>query len=328
MKRTYYLIFIFIILLIIAGYLVFRNRSGIFEGVDQEFAIRDTASIRLIEIRSSDHIIILERLEGGWMINRQFPASTNRVKGLLSLISRLKVNSIVPVFIKNEIISRLENEGKRLMILTHRRHPYVTFIYHDTVYTNATYMMAEDSDYAFRMEIRGFQNRDIAGLFVDEKNYWRDHTLFHLRPDEIISVSLYDHKKPENSFYLINNGAGDYQLFTNPDSIEIPDPDREAIEQYFGYFMKVSFEQFLSARDYDSIFSIRDEDIDKIITVRDSRFNDTEVKTFIRYYQDRKGISEKDLNQLYAVINNTDTILVKYVELDPVIKEIGYFMNQ
>jgi hypothetical protein len=328
MKRIYILIIILIVLLLIASYLIFVGRPGIYKGMDNEFAIRDTASIRLIEIRSSENIIILERQEGQWMINRQFPASSRRVKGLLTLISRLKINSVVPAPIRNEIMKRLEDDGKRLMIMAGRRNPYVTFMYHDTVHTNATYMMAEHSDHIFRIEVPGFRNRNIAGLFVDEINYWRDHKLFHLKPDEINSISLVDRKNPENSFYLIINDPGHYELFTNPDSNQIPDPNTETIEQYLGYFASVSFEQFLSSNDYDAGISFRDEDVRKIITVSDSRNHDTEVKTFTRYVKNRKGIPEPDLNRLYAVMNKTDTVLAKYVELDPVMKEIGYFLNQ
>jgi len=253
---------------------------------------------------------------------------SRRIKGLLTIILRLKINSVVPVSIRNEIMKRLEDDGKRLMIITGRRNPYVTFMYHDTVYTNATYMMAEHSGHIFGIEVPGFRNRNIAGLFVDEINYWRDHKLFHLRPDEINSISLTDRKNPENSFHLIINDPGDYKLFTNPDSNRIPDPDTEAIEQYLGYFASVSFEQFLSSNDYDADISFRDEDVEKIITVRDSRNHDTEVKTFARYVKSRKGTTEPDLNRLYAVMNKTDTVLAKYVELDPVMKKIGYFLNQ
>ena len=327
MKRIYLLVSILIILLLIAFYFVFTGRPGIFKEVDNEFAIMDTAGIRFIEIRSADQIIILERLEGKWVINRHFPASSRRIKGLLSLIPRLKINSVVPVSIRDEIMERLRHDGRRLMILTGKKNPYVAFIYHDSLHTNATYMMAENSDNAYRMEVPGFRNRDIARLFVDEINYWREQTIFHLRPDEILSVSLYEPKKPENSFHLINNGPGDYQLFTNPDSIEIPDPDKEAIEQYLGYFSSVSFEQFVSSGDDDFSNSLRDEEADKIIKVRDSRNIETEVKTFMRYTYNRRGVPDPDPDRLYAVMNNTDTTLLKYVEIDPVLKETGYFLK-
>jgi hypothetical protein len=34
------------------------------------------------------------------------------------------------------------------------------------------------------------------------------------------------------------------------------------------------------------------------------------------------------MNRLIAVINDTDVVIVKYAELDPVIKDIGYFLEQ
>lgn len=327
MKRTYILISIFIVLLAVASYLLLIGPPGIFRSSDNDFAIKDTARIRLIEIRSPDQIIILEKLDRQWMINRRFPASTSRIKGLLILISRLSVNALAPGSISNQIMNKLEDEGKRLMILTNRRHTHVIFMYHDTVYTDATYMMKEHSGYAYRMDVPGFRNRNLAGLFVDEINYWRDHSLFRLKPEEIMSVSFYDRNKPENSFYLINNGPGEYLLLTNPDSLKVPDPDNESIERYLGYFTSVTFERFISSNDPDSTVLPRYEEADQILTVRDSRDNNIEVKTFRKLIVDSRGAMEPDFNRLFAVINNTDTVLIKYVELDPVMKEIGYFIN-
>ncbi len=327
MKRIYLLLFILIILLLISVYIIFLGRPGLFRSSENDFAIKDTARIRLVEIRSSDQIIILEKLDGQWMINRRFPASTSRIKGLLTLISRLSINALAPGSISNEIKSELENEGKRLMILTNRRNPHVIFMYHDTVYTNATYMMKEHSSYIYRVEVPGFRNRDLAGLFVDKINYWRDHSLFHLKPEEIRSVSVFDRQKPENSFYLIHSGPGEYQLLTNPDSLDVPDPDIESIERYLGYFASVSFERFLSSRDHDSTFSLSYMEPDQILTVRDSRDHITQVKTYRRLVVNSRGGMEPDFNRLFAVINNADTTLIKYIDLDPVMKEIGYFLD-
>lgn len=327
MKRIYLLISVFLVLLAVASYILLVEHPEIFRSIENDFAIKDTARIRLIEIRSPDHIIILEKLDGKWMINRRFTASTSRIKGLLMIISRLNIHALPPDSIHDKIIKKLNDEGKRLMILTNRRNPHIIYMYHDTVYTDATYMMKEHSGQVYRMEIPGFRNNNLASLFVNEINYWRDHTLFRLRPDEIISVSYSDRNKPENSFYLINNPPGVYQLFTNPDSIEVPDPDNESIEQYLGYFTSVRFESFFSFNDHISYHSPRYQEADQVLSVHDSRDDNAEIKTYRKFTVNDRGVMEPDYNQLFAVINNTDTVIIKYVELDPVMKEIGYFLH-
>lgn len=328
MKRIYILISVFLILLVVASYILLIEHPGIFRSSKNEFAIEDTSKIRLIEIRSPDQIIILEKLDGKWMINRRFTASTTRINGLLMIISRLSLYAVPPDSIRDQIMKRLKDNGQRLMVLTNRRNPHVIYMYHDTVYTDATYMMKEKSGLAYRMKIPGFRNTNLASLFVPEINYWRDHILFRLRQDEIKSVSYSDRNEPENSFYLINNAPGDYQLFTNPDSIEVPGFDKESIERYLGYFTSVTFERFFSFKDdVTSLFPGYPE-ADQVLTVHDSRDSKTEIQTFRKYIVNSLGIRETDYNQLFAVINNTDTVIIKYVELDPVIKEIGYFIHR
>jgi hypothetical protein len=64
-----------------------------------------------------------------------------------------------------------------------------------------------------------------------------------------------------------------------------------------------------------------------MITVKDSRNQITKVKTFLWYVPNQDGILQPDINRLIAIINETDVVLVKYMELDPVIKEIDYFLK-
>ncbi|KPK85437.1 MAG: hypothetical protein AMS27_07240, partial [Bacteroides sp. SM23_62_1] len=317
---------ILFLLLLISFYLLFIGRPGILKSSGDDFAIKDTARIRLIEIRSPDQIIILEKLEGRWMINRRYTASNQRIKGLLELVSRLSIDALVPGSIYNEILEKLENEGKRLMILTNRRNPYIAFMYHDTVHTDATYMMKDHSGKVFKVEIPGFRTRNLANLFVDDINYWRDHTLIQLMPDEIRSVSYVDRTRMQNSFNLIIHAPGDYQLY-DLDSNEVADPDIESIEQYLGYFTQINFERFLSPYDHNATLISSFTESESILTICDSREDTTQIRAFRKFIINDQGIMEPDLNRLFGVINNTDTVIIKYVDLDPIMKEIGYFLQ-
>jgi hypothetical protein len=328
MKKRYWLYFLFVILLIIAAVVLFNKRSGTYRGDENRFAVKDTARIVLIEIRSQKNTVILERMQGHWMINGKYSAGNRKIAGLLMLISRLQVSAPVPGSIHSEITEKLEKEGKRLLIVSERKNPHVIFMYYDTVYTNATCMMLEHSDQPYRVGVPGYPGRDLAGHFVDDAGYWRDNSIFRHREDEIGSVSMYIRLQPEKSFHLVNDIHDGWRLFTWSDSVEVPDLNTEQVAQYLGYFASVSFERFLSVEEIMNQEGLKNDDPANIIILTDSKNNVIKVETFPWLIHREDVPPETDLNRLIVVVNDTDVAVAKYVEIDPVMKEIGYFLEK
>ena len=328
MKKKYGLYFLFILFLAVSIIMVHNKRSERFKGDENQFAVKDTGRINLIEIRSPENTVTLERMQGNWMINGLYSAGDKKIAGLLTVISRLQVSAPVAGSIRYEIIAKLENEGKRLMVVTDRGNPHVILMYHDTIHSDATYMMLDNSDQPLRIGIPGFPERNLARLFVDEINYWRDNSIFRLREDEIKSVSLYDGFQPDKSFHLVKNEDSGYRLYTYSDSAEIPGIVMEQVSQYLSYFSLVSFERYLSDDEKMSQDDLNKDKPANIIILTDSRNRVIKVKTFLWYIPRQDATPEPDMNRLIAVINDTDVVIVKYAELDPVIKDIGYFLEQ
>jgi hypothetical protein len=327
MKKKYGLYILFVVLLAITAVILFDKRSGTDKRDENQFAVKDTGLINLVEIRSPDNTVILERMQGRWIINGHYSAGNKSITGLLKLISRLQVSAPVPGSIRSEITDKLTKDGKRIKIVTERKNPHVILMYHDTVHTNTTYMMMENSDQPFRVEIPGYPERNLARYFVDKVSYWRDNSIFRLREDEISSVSLYNTHDPEKSFHLLNTDNG-YKLYTYTDSTEVPDIIDGKARQYLSYFSSVSFERFLSDNERRTQAGLNKDDPANIIAVTDSGNNVIQVKTFLWYVTRQDASPGVDLNRLIAIINNTDTVVVKYIELDPVIKDIGYFLEK
>jgi hypothetical protein len=327
MKNKYGLYLLFIILLAISIIIVHNKRSGRFKGDENQFAVKDTGQINLIEIRSTENTVTLERMQDNWMINGLYFAGDKKIAGLLMVISRMQVSAPVPGSIRYDIIARLENDGKRLMIVSDRQDPHVILMYHDTIYSDATYMMLENSNQPLRIGIPGFSERNLARLFVDDVNYWRDNSIFRLQENEILSVSLYNRLQPDKSFHLVNDRDSGYRLYTYSDSMEIRGIVPEQARQYLSYFSSVFFERYLSEDEKKIQDELNKEPVN-IISLTDTRNNVIKVKTFAWYVLRQDAKPEPDMNRLIAIINDTDVVVVKYVELDPVIKNIGYFLEK
>jgi hypothetical protein len=328
MKKRYWLYFLFVVLLIIAIVVLFNKRTGTYRGDKNQFAVKDTAQIILIEIRSPGESVILERRQGHWMVNGKYSAGNNKIAGLLMLISRLQISAPVPGSIRGDIAAKLEKEGKQLMIVSESKKPHVIFMYYDTVHTNATYMMLEHSDQPYRVGVPGYPERDLAGHFVDEVSYWRDNSIFRHREDEIGSVSMYIRLQPEQSFHLVHDIHNGWKLFTWSDSVEVPDLNTEQVAQYLSYFTSVSFERFLSDEEIMNQEDLQNNDPESIIILTDSKNNVIKVETFPWLIHREDAPPEPDLNRLIVVVNDTDVAVAKYVEIDPVMKGIGYFLEK
>jgi hypothetical protein len=259
-----------------------------------------------------------------WMINGEYSAGKKHIDGILKIISRLQVSAPVPGSIRSEIISRLEKEGRRVRIVAARKNPHVILMYHDTIHTRTTYMMMEHSGQPFRVIIPGYPETDLERYFSDEISYWRDNSIFRLKENQIRFVSVCNNHDPGKSFHLINDFKAGYKLFTYSDSTEITGIINEPVMQYLGYFSSVYFERFLTRDEKNDLIHV---DPEYIITVEDTDNRTIRVVTFPWYVAKQDGHPLPDLNRLIAIINDSDTVMVKYVELDPVIKEIGYFLE-
>jgi hypothetical protein len=328
MKKKYWLYALLVILLAVAVFTVFNRKSGTFKGNESQFAVRDTGKINLIGIKSKKDTVILERIQNDWKVNRTYSADNKKIERLLMVISRLQVSAPVPAAIRKEVRRNLAENGKTVSIITDRKSRHEIVMYHDTVHTHATYMILGKSDQPFRVEIPGYMGRNLAGLFVDEPDYWRDNSIFRFREDEIVSVAAYNRIRPGKSFYLVNTGNSVYKLFTFPDSTELKGVDPGQVEQYLSYFASVKFERFLSDEEKTNQSALKEDKPENIITVKDSRNNVIKAATFPWYAPGQKEQSGPDLYRLIVVINDTDVVIARYIEIDPVIKDIGYFLEK
>jgi hypothetical protein len=328
MRKKYWLYILLIFLLAAAVFTIFNRKAGTYRENENRFAIRDTGTVKRIEIMSEHKAVTLERMQGKWVVNNKYPAASRKIATLLMVLSRLQVSAPVPAAVKEEIINRLKEEGKRVEVITDSRNHRVILMYQDTVYTGSACMMLENSDEPFRVEIPGYPGKKLTGLFVDEAGFWRDNSIFRLREDEIISVAVYDRARPGKSFYLVKNDDSGFKLFNYPDSTEIPDFNPGQVRQYLSYFASVPFERYLSVQEKQGQPDLDGSKPDHIVTVRASGNIVIRVETFPWYVSGHGAGPEPDLDRLIAVINDTDTVAARYVDLDPVIKDIGYFLEK
>ena len=63
------------------------------------------------------------------------------------------------------------------------------------------------------------------------------------------------------------------------------------------------------------------------IRVADTNGNTIEIDSYTAYYYDRSGGVQVNLNEVFLRINQSEWARMKYVDLDPIIKQIDYFIS-
>lgn len=323
---------IFAVLAALAVYFFLSRRSGTYAPSDHDFAVRDTGLVTSVCISGSGMQTEIHRTGEEWRVNG-YPARKEAIHGLFILISRLEVEAPVSKSIEERVLGGLgipggdpagqgteRYTGIRIGMSEGREKHYR--VYYDSL-SGSTFMMLEGSGIAFRVGVRGYHQSNLAGLFRPDPRFWRDNLIFHYLPDEILSVSLLYTEEPGRSFHLTRNDAGEFKIAAGkiPESWE--SPATEKVRQYLGYFYDVRFEAFLDP-EKDTLEYQPDPGYVLKLVLTDRRQRSLELYPI--YRTTVGGSRQMDYNILYGRTGEgEDWIVLKYVEVDPLLREFGYF---
>lgn len=329
MNRNKISLVLLALLLAVSVWLILTRRSGTYARSAVEFAVTDTNLIRSVEITDRRGKLMLIKHDFTWLVNGSTPVRKDRMKGMLVLLSRLEVISPVSRSRSEEVARHLQNEGKHVVITLDRGEAKEYFVSYDTTETNATYMMLKDADTPFRMEVRGFKRRDLEALYATDERYWRDNLLLNYLPVQIQYVSLQNRRAPASTFHLARKTGEGFEMSTGMVPGDWFEPDPARLQQYLGYFYGIRFQAYADfSEDIPMEYEYRKEP-DYVLEVGNSAGQRTSLSLFPVFEVDAEGNKKMDLNVLYARIDDDDEMVVlKYLEIDPLLKDPGYFQGR
>ena len=329
MNRNKITLVVLVVLVAVSAWLFLSKRSGTYARSAVEFAVLDTNLIRGVEIRGSGGKVMLVKNEFTWRLNGSTPVRKDRMSGMLVLLSRLEVLSPVSRSRSEEVSRQLQTEGKRVTITLDKGAGREYFVFHDTTETNATYMMMKDADTPFRMGVRGFKRRDLAALYNTDDRYWRDNLLLHYLPEQIQYISLQHNNEPDNTFHLARNASGGFEMSTGMVPGDWFNPVTSKLNQYLGYFYGIRFDAYVDPGQDTPLKYEYNEEPDFVLEVGSNTGDRTSLSLFPVFTLNREGIKKMDLNVLYAKIDDWDGMVVlNYMEIDPLLKDPGYFQGK
>ena len=328
MKNNKFLIITLLALLAIAAYYFVSKSSGTLSGELKDFAIEDTASIDKIFI--SDYTgekVTLTRGDNYWVVDGTHKARQQSVEVLMTTFSRIAVKSPVAKSAMNNIIKDIATKTIKVEIYQGKDKPNkVYYIGGPTQDQMGTYMVLENdgekSSVPFIMHIPGFSGY-LSTRFFANPLQWRDAAIFTYQPEEIKSIEVTYHEKPEESFKIEKN-LNTINLIDGQTAQPIQKFDTNKVIQYLGLFEKIYYEMIVldevkpekqdSVRKTSPFFTIKLTDV----YGKSTKITSLHMRNYKQTLDDKGGLYPYDVDRMYAILNDDILIYIQFYTFDKI----------
>ena len=353
MKKKTIIIIVVVALLGLATLLVvvLRGKNHTFK---QDFQIEAAArpggvSKIFMADKENNHVLLTNVGDSAWLVEDQWPASQPLVDLLLSTLSDMRIRSVVNKAAADNVTKLLAGRSVKVEVYykdyriswfggKFRLFPYqkceVIYVGHDTQDMLATYMYREGDKVPCVVHIPGFRGC-LSPRFVVDPYAWRSHSIVSLPVQRIASVEMRIPSMPSESFSIVREGEGFvFNLLEPPTRVEGFDTARVA--RLLSSFVNMNFDEFVKMvpkAEVDTTFSKAPR---TVLRVTDIDGESHELKTYLKYANpddvrdmpDTTMYQVFDINRLYAVLDNKDTVLIQYYIFDNVLQPASFFMGR
>ena len=300
--------------------IMFRNRSP-FGKSNSSFAVEPQKEITRIELSQGGTKLSLYKEGENWLINNKIETRKSGVLFILRVLREIKIKSPVSEELFEKEISAKELVPVKVKIYDKRKllNSFLVFKTKSNTYGNI--MKMRDGSKPFIVYVPGYEG-DIGSAFTLNELFWQPYTVFNLMPSEIASVDFENLSDTASSFLLLNKNQR-YALSDRKKDLK--GWDSTLITRYLSYFTRIPFESW--------DFSISEQERKSIelsqplyrITVNTTLGK----KTVLTLWERKNGEKDSkitDTDRLLGRTQNRDEFFImKYFDIDPLIKKRSYF---
>ena len=350
MKKNRLILLITILLALTAFLFIYTETKSTLSKSLSNFAIQDTSLVTKVFLtdKSNNKVTLVKKAIGDWSVNNKFTANNDLINIFLKTIARIEVKEPVAKAARNNVIKRLASDATKVEIyqtvyridlwgmklFPHEKLVKTYYVGYATQDNLGTYMLLEDSDEPFIMQIPGFRGF-LNTRYSTIENDWRDHSIYKLEIPNIKSVKLEFPATPDNSFLIETAGNNRFTLKALNFNENIADYDTLKLLNYLSAFRDIKFEFLISDKKTHNVDSIIATAPFHIITVTDMSGKKTILKTFHKEANKNEEDAELygapsiyDKDRLYAWFNeDKDFALVQFYVFDNILRPLPYFIK-
>jgi hypothetical protein len=322
LKKNLIAIIFLAVLVIIGAIIFFGNRNNTLDKEETDFAIKDITQITSIKIKNSDSIFTINKKDEKWYYNNEFRANSGLVSLCMRIISQVEIKSSIPEKAQTKLAEQIKKSGSEIQISDFNKVIRHFFIWAD-ISTRNTYMMMAEKKIPYLVSLPSFEG-NFAAVFISPKMDWHDLTLLEISPKEISYIKVEKPEKLEQSFQIIIEEGKVIMA-----DIKYNKPikySQEAINAYFYSLHKVYADKYVD--NHNIIKEILSLSPFAELQISDKKGNLTDIK-FYRKAKGKIAKAEKDKldkNRCFAVIDDKQLFICKYVNIDPIIRNLDFFV--
>lgn len=315
--------FAFTFAVIIILFLLMRDRSP-FGGNNTSFATISEKEITGIEFNDGSSTLSLRIKDGVWLVNGKDEARRSSIDFILTILKEMEIKSPVsPELFRTEITDRGISPVK--VKVTSGGKILKSFLVYKTLSNDyGNIMKLGEKAKPFIVYVPG-NEVEIGSAFTMNALFWQPYTAFNLLPSEISSVTLDNSADQELSFRIISSGRK-FRVLGN--SEELSGWDTSLVKRYLSYFTHVPFESWALDLKDDEVRKIEAREPLYRIVVEKSDGGLSQLVLWEREAGE-KGNEGKDTDRLWARLDdNPKLCIVRYVDIDPLLKKRSYFFGE
>jgi len=286
-----------------------------------DFSIRHPGKVYKIVMAGPSRTLILVRKGKKWTFADGNPVRTEMAETFLKVLHRIKIK--FPVTTKDLEQARSDTTVEKVKVnLKGRFFPIKKLtVYKVTGNIYGNLMTKRGMEPAYICYLPGHTG-NLGSWFITRRNFWEPHLLFSYNPTEIKMTELSNISHPEKSFRLEKTGRNQF-ILTNPATGDtLKNYVIEKATRYFSYFHRIPFDRYETGLTRTAIDSI--QRVTPLFILKVSALNRPERVVSILLLEQPDGSPDPD-RALALISKDTTPVAIRYFDLDPVLKEIGYF---
>ena len=317
-KLIYFLFFLIVILVVV---FLLRDRSP-FGRSNISFAVEPEKEITAIELNDGEKRLLLEKHGDDWLINGSGEARKSSIYFITRILNGIRIKSPVSEELYKTEVAEKELIPVRVRVYERSRVVGSFYVYKTGSNTYGNIMKTRERSKPFIVHLPGYEG-EIGSAFTLNELYWRPYTVFNILPSEIASVTLENFRDTTSSFTIRKN----VNFYTLSDlSGELAGWDTSRITRYLSYFIRIPFESWaFEAGTDDNRFIVPADQPVYRITVNRTGGSQKSLTITERIIKEN-GMERTDTDRVWGKTDNHDDLFImRYFDLDPLLKKKSYF---
>jgi len=286
-----------------------------------DFSIRKPEKVTKIVLAGTTQAVVLVKKNKVWTFADGNPVREYLPETFLKVMHRIRIKS--PATKKDLEMARADTAVEKVTVRFRGWFlPVRKFIVYTSVHNLYGNLMTErEKKEAYVCYLPGNKG-NLGDWFNTTLSFWKPHLLLAFTPTDITMVELIPADHTDQSFRLTQKNPGSFVL-TNPISGDtLEKVIVEKASRYFSYFYRIPFLRYETGLDRSALDSL--QKVPPLYIIKVSSHNQPDRKLRILPLLNPDG--KTDTNLALALINGEDyPVIIRYFDLDPVLKERNYF---